>query len=78
MELNAEIRKWKGKDVIELSAGTYTATIAPFLGSNIIRMQDSATGADFFRNDDTRTPEEIDQERVSPHSICRTVSPRVC
>ena len=65
MSISAEITKWKGRDVIALSAGTYTATIAPFLGSNIIRMQDSATGADFFRNDDTRTIEEIEENRVT-------------
>ena len=65
MSMKAEIIKWKGWDVIELTAGTYTAVIAPSLGSNIVRMQDSATGVDFFRNDDTRTPEEIDQERVT-------------
>ena len=65
MSTTSEIKKWKGKDVIELAAGTYTATIAPFLGSNIIRMQDSATGVDFFRNDDTRTLEEIEDGRVT-------------
>ena len=65
MSTSAEITKWKGKDVISLSAGTYTATIAPFLGSNIVRMQDSATGADFFRNDDSRTIEEIEEGRVT-------------
>ncbi len=65
MSSKAEIIKWKGKDVIALSAGTYTATIAPFLGSNIIRMQDSATGIDFFRNDDSRTIEEVMAEPVT-------------
>ena len=65
MSLKAEIVKFKGKDAISLSAGTYTATIAPFLGSNVIRMQDSATGIDFFRNDESRTLEEIMAEPVT-------------
>lgn len=61
MSLKAEIVKWKGEDVIRLSAGTYTATIAPFLGSNVMRMQDSATGIDFFRNDESREPKDMHQ-----------------
>lgn len=65
MSFTAEVVKWKGKDVIRLTAGTYTATVAPFLGSNVIRMQDSATGIDFFRNDETRSLEEIMAERVT-------------
>ncbi|MBR3539126.1 MAG: aldose 1-epimerase [Eubacterium sp.] len=65
MSYSATIEKWKGEDVIRLSAGTYTATIAPFLGSNVIRMQDSATGIDFFRNDETRTIEEIKADPVT-------------
>ena len=39
MSIKAEVTKWKGKDVISLTAGTYTATVAPFLGSNVVRMQ---------------------------------------
>ncbi|MBR0146412.1 MAG: aldose 1-epimerase [Eubacterium sp.] len=65
MSIKAEVIKWKGKDVISLEAGTYTAMVAPFLGSNLIRMQDSATGADIFRNDDSRTIEEIESDRVT-------------
>ena len=65
MSIKAEVTKWKGKDVISLTAGTYTATVAPFLGSNVVRMQDSATGADFFRNDDSRSLEEIEADRVT-------------
>ena len=70
MSITAEVVHWKKDkdgndvDVIKLAAGTYTATIAPFLGSNLIRMQDSATGIDFFRNDETRTIEEIREEPV--------------
>ena len=61
----AKIELWKGKQVIRLSAGTYTATVAPFLGSNVIRMQDSATGIDFFRNDESRSLEEIQADPVT-------------
>ena len=32
---------FKGKEVIELAAGKYKAIIAPFLGSNVLRMQDT-------------------------------------
>ena len=44
MSYTAEVIKYKGKDVIQLTAGKYTAIIAPFLGSNIISMEDSQKG----------------------------------
>ncbi len=59
MSLKAEVTKYKEKDVISLAAGRYTATIAPFLGSNIIRMQDTENNVDFFRNDEALSVEEL-------------------
>ena len=41
MSYAAKITDYKGKDVIELTAGKYKAVIAPFLGSNVFRMQDT-------------------------------------
>lgn len=59
MSFSAEIKKYKSKDVIELTAGRYKAVIAPFLGSNILRMQDTEGKIDFFRNDETLTIEQL-------------------
>ena len=39
MSYSAKVVDYKGKDVIELVAGKYRAVIAPFLGSNVMRMQ---------------------------------------
>ncbi|WP_173472684.1 aldose 1-epimerase [Eubacterium ruminantium] len=51
MSISAEKKKFHGKDIVELTCGRYTATIAAFNGSNIMRMQDTENGIDFFRND---------------------------
>ena len=59
MPYSAEIKKYKGKDVIELKAGRYTATIAPFLGSNILSMKDVENDISFFRTDDSLSIEEL-------------------
>ena len=59
--VKAETTLYKGKKVISLACGKYTATIAPFLGSNIIRMQDTENDIDFFRNDD-EIPVEVLQK----------------
>ncbi len=59
MGLSAKIEKYKEKDVIRLEAGRYTAIIAPFLGSNIMRMIDSEGKIDFFRNDESLTIEQL-------------------
>ena len=50
--------------VAELTAGKYTAQIAPWLGSNIIKMIDSELGIDFFRHDDSFTIAEMKSEPV--------------
>ena len=59
MPYSAEITKYKGKDVIELKAGKYTAIIAPFLGSNILSMKDAENDISFFRTDDSLSIEEL-------------------
>lgn len=55
----ATIKKYKGKDVIELISGKYRAIIAPFLGSNVMRMQDTEADIEVFRFDETLSPEEL-------------------
>jgi len=59
VSITSEVKKYQDKDVIILTAGRYTATIAPFLGSNIIRMQDIENDIDFFRNDESLSVEEL-------------------
>ncbi len=63
---SAKIKPFKGtKQVIELTAGTYTAVIAPFLGSNIMKMTESGSKVDFFRHDESRSLEEIMADPVT-------------
>ncbi|MBQ9610219.1 MAG: aldose 1-epimerase [Lachnospiraceae bacterium] len=59
MSYTANVIDYKGKEVIELTAGKYKAIIAPFLGSNILRMQDVEADIDIFRNDEKLTVEEL-------------------
>lgn len=59
MSYSAKITDYKGKDVIELTAGKYKAVIAPFLGSNVMRMQDIDAGIEIFRYDEELTIEEL-------------------
>jgi aldose 1-epimerase len=59
MSYTANIIDYKGKDVIELIAGKYRALIAPFVGSNVMRMQDTENDIEVFRYDENLTPEEF-------------------
>ena len=59
MSYLAKITDYKGKDVIELTAGKYKAVIAPFLGSNVFRMQDTEADIELFRFDDSLSIEEL-------------------
>ena len=59
MAYSSELKKFKEKDVILLKAGRYTATIAPFLGSNIISMMDVENDISFFRKDESLSIEEL-------------------
>ncbi len=59
MAYASEIKKYKDKDVIQMKAGRYTATIAPFLGSNIMSMVDVENDINFFRKDESLSIEEL-------------------
>jgi len=59
MSYSAKITDYKGKEVIELTAGKYKAVIAPFLGSNVMRMQDTEGGIEIFRYDETLSIEQL-------------------
>ena len=59
MAYSAEVKKYKDEDVVVLKAGRYTATIAPFLGSNIISMIDVENDINFFRKDESLTVDEL-------------------
>ena len=59
MAYSVEIKKYKDEDVVLLKAGRYTATIAPFLGSNIISMVDVENDINFFRKDESLSIEEL-------------------
>lgn len=50
---------YQGETCIELKAGDYRALIAPFNGSNIMKMENIALDIDFFRNDPALTPAEL-------------------
>lgn len=59
MSYSAKIIDYKGKEVIELVAGKYRAIVAPFLGSNVMRMQDTEADIEIFRYDENLTPEQL-------------------
>ena len=58
MSYSAEIIDYKGKEAIELTAGKYKAVVAPFLGSNVLRMQDVENDIEIFRYDESLSIEE--------------------
>lgn len=59
MNIRANKIDYKGETCIELTAGDYRALIAPFLGSNIMKMENTAMNIDIFRNDPSLSPEEL-------------------
>lgn len=61
MAFSANIITYKGKEVIELIAGNYKAVIAPFLGSNVIRLQETSKELEILRYDEDLTIEELKQ-----------------
>lgn len=61
MGFSAEICNYQSEKVIRLTAGPYTAVIAPFLGSNILYMKNSSLGIDFFRHVDSLSTAELQQ-----------------
>lgn len=59
MSCSANVIDYKGKDVVELTAGKYRVLIAPFLGSNVMRMQELEAGLELLRYDETLSIEEL-------------------
>lgn len=59
MSFSANIIDYKGKEVIELTAGKYKAVVAPFLGSNVMRMQDTENDIEIFRFNEALSPTEL-------------------
>lgn len=59
MKNTASLTDWKGMACIQLSAGGYTAMIAPGIGSNVLRLRDEKNDVEFFRWEDANTPEDI-------------------
>lgn len=59
MNVSSKIIDYKGAEAIELTAGKYKAIVAPFLGSNVIRMQDVDAGIEVFRYDENLSVEEL-------------------
>lgn len=59
MSYSANIIDYKGKDVIELVSGKYKVIIAPFLGSNVLRMQDTESDIEIFRYDESLSIEQL-------------------
>ena len=59
MNCSAEIKDYKGKSIIELVSGKYKAWIAPFCGSNVMRLQDTEANIEVFRFDEKLSPEEL-------------------
>jgi len=59
MNYSAEVIDYKGKDVVKLTAGKYIALVAPFMGSNVMRMQDIEAGIEIFRYDESLSCEQL-------------------
>ena len=50
---------YKGETCIELISGDYRALIAPFNGSNVMKLENTALDIDVFRNDPELTPAQL-------------------
>lgn len=59
MNISANKINYKGEDCIELMAGDYRALIAPFNGSNVMKLENIAMDIDVFRNNPELTPSEL-------------------
>lgn len=64
MPVSAEVTKYKDKDVIVLKSGEYNAMIAPFMGSNLLRMRNEEKDIEFFRFDEKLSVDELKAESV--------------
>ena len=63
MSNTAKLIDYKGEQAVELKAGRYTAIVAPFLGSNVLRLRDDVLGIEVFRYVEDATIEDL---RKSP------------
>ncbi len=59
MSNSAKLVDFKGKQAVELKAGKYTAIVAPFLGSNVLRLYDEENGIEVFRFDEDLPLEDL-------------------
>ncbi|MBO6166551.1 MAG: aldose 1-epimerase [Eubacterium sp.] len=64
MPVSAEVTQYKEKDVIVLKSGEYYAMIAPFMGSNLLRMRSEEKDIEIFRFDDKLSIDELKAESV--------------
>lgn len=64
MNISAEKIDFKGETCVELKAGDYHAIIAPFLGSNVMKLENTALHIDILRNDPALTPDELKADAV--------------
>ena len=62
MPITATVKKYKDEDVIVLKSDCYEATIAPFIGSNVMRMRNNEMDVEFFRYDEARAVGVTGQE----------------
>ena len=61
MSNSAKLIEFKGEQAVELRAGRYVAIVAPFLGSNVVRMYDEELGIEVFRYDEDATLAQMQQ-----------------
>ena len=59
MSFSAKNYDFKGETCIELIAGDFRALIAPFNGSNVMKLENTALNIDILRNDLSLSPEEL-------------------
>ena len=64
MPITANVKKYKDEDVIVLKSDCYEATIAPFIGSNVLRLRNNEMDVEFFRYDDSISIEQLKAESV--------------
>ena len=59
MSFSAKNYDFKDETCIELIAGGFRALIAPFNGSNVMKLENTALNIDILRNDLSLSPEEL-------------------
>ena len=73
MSFSAKNYDFKGETCIELIAGDFRALIAPFNGSNVMKLENTALNIDILRNDLSLSPEELKaalEEAVAAKKPC--------